>query len=157
MDTGSIEGKEGSLDPIYYNIYFKDYDGTLLYQTSVSEGTIPQYSKSNPTRDKDDNYTYTFSGWNPIIVKAIEDATYTAQYNKTPLPYTISFNLNGGSSTSDIKTIKTDKVTKELFVFDITKPQYAFVGWSYNGILIFDKNGSHITPFIFPFSSCLNS
>jgi|GEM_PF-1167965 len=131
----------------YYTVTFNDYDGTLLYETSVLEGTIPEYAKSNPTRAKDANYKYIFRGWSPNLEKVTKDATYTAQYSKEDLPYSISFDLNGGSSISELKSFKTDEITKEDFVYNITKQKYAFRGWSYNGQIVFNKNGEKVYNF----------
>ena len=51
----------------YYNIVFKDYDETILQSSSVKGGTIPSYEGANPTRENDEDYSYTFSGWSPVI------------------------------------------------------------------------------------------
>ena len=67
-----------------FTITFVNWDGSNLQTTSVTEGEMPQYTGSTPTRPDDEEYTYTFSGWTPQIVAATEDATYTANYTATP-------------------------------------------------------------------------
>ena len=67
-----------------YTIIFVNWDGSNLQTTSVTEGEMPQYTGSTPTRPDDEEYTYTFSGWTPAIVAATEDATYTATFTATP-------------------------------------------------------------------------
>ena len=67
-----------------FTISFVNWDGSNLQTTSVTEGEMPQYTGSTPTRPDDEEYTYTFSGWTPAIVAATEDATYTANYTATP-------------------------------------------------------------------------
>ena len=77
-----------------YTITFLNYDGTeLLVLTEVMEGTMPEYTGETPTRAEDEEYTYTFSGWQAqggevfnfaqTLPAAIEDATYTATYEAT--------------------------------------------------------------------------
>ena len=75
---------KGEYVPPTYTITFVDYDGTeLLVLTDVAENATPEYTGETPTRAEDEEYTYTFSGWSPAIVAAIEDATYTATYEAT--------------------------------------------------------------------------
>lgn len=57
-----------------YTIRWEDEDGTLIREDIVNHGTTPT-KPSNPTKDG-----YSFSAWNPGVVKATEDATYTATY-----------------------------------------------------------------------------
>ena len=129
---------------VYYDAVFVDYDNTVLYQTRVKDGEVPSYSMSNPTRSNDSDYSYTFSGWAPTLGEIHSNTTYVAQYNRIDLPYTISFNLDGGTSIDTIKTIKTDKLDKSLFSFNVKKSGYAFKGWSYNNQIIFDEKGDLI-------------
>ena len=142
--TTDSNTKTNNNEDVYYDIVFVDYDNTVLYQTRVKEGETPTYSMSNPTRSNDSDYSYEFSGWVPSISSASSNATYTATYTRTALPYTISFNLDGGTSTDTIKTIKTDKLDKTLFSFNVKKSGYAFKGWSYNNQIIFDEKGELI-------------
>ena len=69
----------------YYNITFLDWDGTLLQYSQVEKGTLPEYTGDTPTCPDDEQYTYTFTSWTPDLVVAIEDATYTATYDATPI------------------------------------------------------------------------
>lgn len=72
----------GAADQIYtatftinqYTIRWEDEDGTLIREDVVNHGTTPT-KPSNPTKEG-----YSFSAWNPGVVKATEDATYTATY-----------------------------------------------------------------------------
>ncbi|MBQ2189414.1 MAG: hypothetical protein II452_00925, partial [Paludibacteraceae bacterium] len=70
--------------PVYYTIRFENWNGTLLENISVLEGTMPVYSGATPTRPDDAQYTYTFAGWTPTIVPAVANATYTASYIAVP-------------------------------------------------------------------------
>jgi len=57
---------------------------------------------SDPIRDADNNYTYTFAGYLPAIsagttsLVVTQDKTYTAQWNQVEQKYSITFNANGG-------------------------------------------------------------
>ena len=114
---------------IYYTVVFKDYDGQVLQTSSVKKGDTPTYNKSNPTRDNDDTYSYTFSGWNPTITKVTEDTVYTATYTQQLLPYSITIDLDGGSSTQTKLQFRTDIFSKDLLPFDVQKKGYSFKGY----------------------------
>ena len=133
---------------VYFDVVFKDYNNIILETQRVKKGDIPSYSKSNPTRENDENNQYIFSGWNPEISAATCNITYVAQYTKTDLPYTISFDLDGGTSKSGVSSIKIDKLTKDRFKFDILKDKYIFKGWSCNGVQVFDNTGNIINNII---------
>lgn len=84
---------------------YKDWDGTTLKTQTVEQGTSPT-APSNPTRDADAEYTYTFSGW------SLSGTTYTAQYTATKRSYVITVGNNGngtvtGGGTYEYGTIIT--------------------------------------------------
>ena len=72
----------GAADQIYtatftinqYTIRWEDEDGSLIREDHVNHGTTPT-KPANPTKEG-----YTFQAWNPGVVKATGDATYTATY-----------------------------------------------------------------------------
>ena len=74
-----------------YTITWKNEDGTVLATDKVAENTRPEYNGSTPIKAADAQYTYTFEGWTPDIVKATADATYTATYTETLRTYTITW------------------------------------------------------------------
>ena len=74
-----------NLDPQTYTITWVNYDGTTLATTQVAEGEMPEYTGATPVREADSEYTYTFAGWEPEVVAATDDATYTATYDETPV------------------------------------------------------------------------
>ncbi len=61
-------------------ITWKDWDGSVLRQDIVPNGTMPTYG-SDPIRAGEGERIYTFTGWSPEIVSASGDATYTATYS----------------------------------------------------------------------------
>ena len=44
-----------------------------------TKGDVPSY-KDEPAKAEDKHNIYTFAGWDPVIVPAVEDETYTAQF-----------------------------------------------------------------------------
>ena len=141
-NTNDNTTKSSDVEKDSYIIQFLDYDDALLYTYSIKKGEIPSYPMSNPTRDDDELYSYSFSGWSPALGIVNDDTTYVAQYTKTSLKYTINFDLNGGTSQVPISSVKTNTLDKTLFNFNIKKEGYAFKGWSYNGTIIFDSQGN---------------
>ncbi len=71
-----------------YTITWLDEDGTLLDEQDVEYGVMPEYAGETPTKGEDDQFTYTFSGWNPAIAVVTGDATYVATYTAEEKPDT---------------------------------------------------------------------
>lgn len=66
--------------------------------STAEEGDIPSYGKEDPAREKDAQYTYTFTGWTPEVVAATQDATYTATYSTTVNTYTVTWVVDGAKT-----------------------------------------------------------
>ena len=41
---------------------------------------------NNPTKISDEQYSYTFIGWSPVIATVTQDVTYVAQFEAVPIP-----------------------------------------------------------------------
>lgn len=65
-------------------VIFKNDDGTVLSNKQWDYGTMP--TCDTPTKEEDEEYTYTFAGWSPEVMSVIVDATYTATYKATKKP-----------------------------------------------------------------------
>ena len=53
----------------------------------VEYGETPSYIGTTPTKDADADYTYSFNNtWSPAITSVTQAATYTAQFDATPIP-----------------------------------------------------------------------
>ena len=61
-----------------YTITFLNDDSSILSSQLWDYGVTPTCEQ--PTKEDDEEYTYTFSGWTPEIVEVVADATYTATY-----------------------------------------------------------------------------
>ncbi len=64
---------------------------TVLGIDQVAKGKFPFWSGDTPWKEADAGYTYEFNGWEPVIVAAESDATYSASFIATPKTYTITW------------------------------------------------------------------
>ena len=114
-----------------YTIRFVDEDGTELKVQTVNHGVKPTAPANKPTKDG-----YSFSAWNPGIVAATEDATYTATYllniasvttSKGTTPYTSWSGALDAANKAENSTLKllTDvgglgsQAIKQTFTLDL--------------------------------------
>ena len=93
--TGNTEISVGDLEKNTYTVTFI-VDGTET-EATVAYGDPPAYG-GTPAKDATAQYTYTFTGWDPEIVPATEDAEYTAQFSETTRQYPVFVNGGVGSA-----------------------------------------------------------
>lgn len=104
-------------------------DGKVAAEEDYLKGTMPSF-KGSTDKAPDENYRYTFNGWNPEVVVAEEDATYTAQYSATArVFYTITFNANGGEGSMEPQRFEVG-VDTALNTNAFTRESYNFIGWN---------------------------
>jgi len=65
-----------------YTITFENEDGTILQETGIKYGTVPQYEGDSPVKTNANGYIYYFAGWTPEIEAVTGDRVYTAEYNR---------------------------------------------------------------------------
>lgn len=110
-----VLGVKQMMGEITYTVRFRDYDGTILKQQTVQEGTAAT-PPSNPVREG-----YTFTGWLPTTyTDVLEDLDVYAQYKENEQPTTepITFvNGDGDIAIRDIPDIGTGSATI-LVTFD---------------------------------------
>ena len=115
-----------------YEITFYNWDGTLLQSTMVNYGEWPTYYNSDPWREADAQYNYTFTGWSPELSVVTGNQSYTAQYEATLNQYEIIFlNWDGEVLQS---TMVDYGAMPEYFGVTPTKPEddqyvYTFSSW----------------------------
>ena len=73
-----------------------DKDGVESEHYSVTYGTMAEFFGTNPTREKDADSTYNFTGWKPALGPVTQDVTYTATFKGEQRKYTIIFQNEGG-------------------------------------------------------------
>ena len=126
-----------------FTVVWKNYDGSVLEtDTNVEKGSMPSYDGAIPTRESTQQYSYAFEKWTPSLSVVVSDITYTATYIETLTASKISFDLDGGTTTSSTNPIYVSSIKSEDFFFNVTKANYNFRGWSYNGQKIFDQKGN---------------
>ena len=104
-------------------------DGEVVAEEDYLKGTMPSF-KGSTDKAPDDKYRYTFTSWDPEVVVAEEDATYTAQYSATArVFYTITFNANGGEGSMEPQRFEVG-VDTALNTNAFTRESYNFIGWN---------------------------
>ena len=104
-------------------------DGEVVAEEDYLKGTMPSF-KGSTDKAPDENYRYTFTSWDPEVVVAEEDATYTAQYSATArVFYTITFNANGGVGEMAAQIFEVG-VDTALNANTFTRENYKFTGWN---------------------------
>ena len=116
-----------------YTIKWLNDDDSELQISEVEYGTMPIYNGETPHKDADEQYTYTYAGWDSEPVAVTGEATYKATYSSTTNQYTIKFvNYDGEElQSSSWNYGATPSYTGEV----PTKPaddenNYTFEGWS---------------------------
>lgn len=116
-----------------YTHKFLNDDGTVIEESSVDYGTIIT-PPANPTKPADDQYTYTFAGWEGFeegITQKAEEMVFTAKYDKTVNQYSYHFVDEDGTvlkeDTVDYGTeiIPPENPTKQ----GSAQYSYTFTGW----------------------------
>ena len=78
----------------YYTVDF--YDGDVLYcRRYVPLGGTAELPASDPVKQSDETYDYTFVGWSEEAVNVSSDMKVYAEYKATDRMYTVSFYLDG--------------------------------------------------------------
>ena len=65
---------------IDYTVVFKNYNGTILSSKIYHYGDVVIVPNA-PTKPEDDEYTYTFTGWDSSVVACNGNKTYTAMFD----------------------------------------------------------------------------
>ena len=109
-----------------YKITFVNDDGTELQSGEVEYGQTPAFEGETPTKEPDEQYTYTFKEWTPALEAVKGEATYTAAYDKTLRKYAVTFVSNGETfSSSEVEYGKTAAEPDD----DPVRTGYIFDGW----------------------------
>ena len=118
--------------PVYieYTVVFKNYDGSIISSAEYHyDQTVTK--PSDPTREADHTYTYTFAGWDKTVTSCTESTVYTATYSSTYIEYEVVFKNYDGTILSTDKYHYGDTV---VVPETPTKPAdasytYGFAGW----------------------------
>lgn len=120
----------------HHTVTWVNYDGTVLEtDENVEEGTIPTYNGDTPQKEADDDYTYTFKGWDPEVSEVTGDVTYKATYDETQIvkKYTVTWKNWDGS---ELKSEEVEAGTMPVWSGDDPVREsangytYTFKGWT---------------------------
>lgn len=119
--------------PVIHTVTFKNWDGSYLYSAVVKHGESAVYRAAAPVRVANEDYTYTFTGWDKSLSNVTADTVYTAKFKAVPVPkYKVEFrNWNGALLyTTYVKYGKPAYYVGQ----SPTKPSdssfnYVFAGW----------------------------
>lgn len=110
----------------YYTVDF--YDGDVLYcRRYVPLGGKAKLPASDPVKQSDETYDYTFVGWSEEAVNVSSDMKIYAEYKATDRMYTVSFYLDG-VLIGEKKTSYGGKVEAPT-AFEFDSEKYVLKGW----------------------------
>ena len=110
----------------YYTVDF--YDGDVLYcRRYVPLGGTAELPASDPVKQSDETYDYTFVGWSEEAVNVSSDMKIYAEYKATDRMYTVSFYLDG-VLIGEKKTSYGGKVEAPT-AFEFDSEKYVLKGW----------------------------
>ncbi|MBR6108681.1 MAG: InlB B-repeat-containing protein [Clostridia bacterium] len=112
--------------PSTFTITWK-VEGQEDVTTTVNAGEMPEYPNGTPTKEGNAQYTYTFTGWDPEVVPANADATYTAVFAETVNKYTVTF--VDGLTEGVITTVEVEYGAAATAPAAPEHEGYTFIGW----------------------------
>ena len=111
-----------------HTVTFKNWDGSVLQEETLTFGSIPEYRGETPTREN-----HKFVGWTQGISAISGDTVYTALFEELP-KYTITFR------NDDESVISSEQYYQGATVVEPATPtkapvegecSYVFAGWDY--------------------------
>jgi len=111
-----------------FTITWLDDEGNVIDTTKVEPGKRPTHD--DPTKEPTEQYTYTFKGWEPKVVKAKADATYTATFKQKIRKYTITWLDDEGNVIDETQVAYGKLPTHDDPILEETESSsYVFKGW----------------------------
>ncbi|MBQ3463696.1 MAG: InlB B-repeat-containing protein, partial [Clostridia bacterium] len=102
-------------------------ESAKIDETTVDYNVLPTHADASKAAT--DEYTYTFKNWAPTIVVAMENATYTAQFDRVKRKYTITWNIDGAETSEELEYGATPSHANPTKAED-ANGKYSFTGWS---------------------------
>ena len=114
-----------------YTVIFKNYDGTVLQTSTVTEGYTARYNGATPIKTEG-GYNYTFTGWDRNINTPITGYTiFTAQFTKgSAIAYNITYNGVEECTFENTNPATYNVETESFTLNNPTKSGYIFTGWT---------------------------
>ena len=110
-----------------FTVTWLDDEGKLIDFTKVKYGKLPTHE--DPKKKPSKKYTYKFTGWEPKPVKASEDTTYTAAFEKQVRTYTVTWLDDKGKEIDQTKVAYGELPKHDDPVKVSDKYAYTFTGW----------------------------
>ncbi len=115
-----------------YTVTFKNDDGTIINTVTVEHGEKAEYTGEIPTKNNTKpGYKATFKGWQneDSLENVTGDITVTAQYDITPIEYTITYK-NLKDSDNSANPTKYTVEDEDIPLVDLqSKENATFKGW----------------------------
>lgn len=103
-------------------------DGDTTTET-YNYGDTPSF-KGSTAKVSDSQYTYTFTGWSPSLTAVDSDKTYTAQYSSSVRSYTITWNVDGVTTSQAYNYGATPSYSGDTNKAENSDYTYEFIGWN---------------------------
>ena len=126
-----------NVSPSGYGTVTKSSVAEVPYGTSITNSgstlTVGSTTITATPKAADAQYTYAFSSWTNGTTTVTGDTTVTAVFTRTPINYTISYDLAGGT----VATANPTSYNCETATFTLNNPTqtgYTFLGWTGTGL-----------------------
>ncbi|MBQ4094591.1 MAG: hypothetical protein IJC61_06050, partial [Oscillospiraceae bacterium] len=119
-----------------YTVTWNNWDNELLEKDErVPYGDMPVFNGSEPTKQGNAQYTYTFVGWDATLAPVTKDVTYTAVFSETVNEYTVIWADEDGTGLETDENVPYGTMpqyngtqpTKTVAGYTVT-----FAGWTPN-------------------------
>ena len=126
-EAGTVNESSDTL----YTVTWQDDIGNTIDTAEYAYGTMPSHSA--PTKESDNQYTYTFSGWTPAVEKVTSDTVYIATYSRITNNYTVTWQDDAGN-VIDIVEYAYGTIPEHSEPVKKADAQYSYTfnGWSPN-------------------------
>lgn len=117
----------------YYTVVFRNYDGTVLYETNVVFNETPVFAGETPVKPGSADTKWVFDGWNKTIAPATGNDEYVAQFHAETADYTVKFVNPGGEVLDEIMVLygEMPEYTGATPTMEAdVKYTYVFKGWN---------------------------
>ena len=118
-----------------YTVTWKNWNGEVLEtDKNVSYGTLPTYDGEIPVKAGDNQYSYAFTGWDPVVSSVTGDAVYTAQFGSEVNTYKVVWKNWDGTvleTDTDVAYGTTPSYDGEMPAKNAdAQYSYTFAGWN---------------------------
>ena len=135
VDTNFVATFTSSYQQSSFTVKWVNYDGVTLSESQYKIGDIPSYNGPTPTRAKEGEIEYRFTGWSPEVQPVYGDAVYVANFSSTYVQSSFKVRwLNYDGTLLNENTCSAGEVPFYMGATP-TKPSdgdidYSFTGWS---------------------------